>query len=110
MWITRVRALQTHIAPGLASAYLVGSASCSYVRSSSTTGEAPRAAQPVWRALKSDGVCDCNRWSQNMRAMPNRLHSNDAKNAHRTETHQRACGAHFDTGLHGLRVTLDEAP
>lgn len=79
MRIIRIRALRERIAPGLLSTRLPRSASHRYVRSSEAVGEAPRAAQPVWRASKSDGVCDCNRCSQSMRAMPNRLHSNDAK-------------------------------
>ena len=52
MRIIRVRALQARIAPKLPSAYLAGSVSCSYVRSSSSTRSSPRALQPVWRALQ----------------------------------------------------------
>ena len=49
--IIRIRALRERIAPGLLSTHLPRSVSHRYVRSSEAVGEAPRAAQPVWRAL-----------------------------------------------------------
>lgn len=75
MRIISVRALRECVAPELASAHLSRSVSQRYMRSSEAAGEAPRAAQPGWRALKSDGVRYCNERRQNMHAMPNRLYS-----------------------------------
>lgn len=81
MRVIRVRALRECIAPNSTSVHLGCSVSCSYARSSEAEGDAPRAAQPVWCALRRTTTHDFDRWRRNHAPQQRKRRADIAANA-----------------------------